>query len=325
MNGMMVEATAAVMPWPGVTAPYPGLEDGVPEMEPQNASAPELPSFRMERSAILDLDSALREEWLVTNGLGDYAAGTALGVETRCYQGLLVSGAGSPSAPMLLLARVHETIETGEDSYELHTCEYHDGTIHPPGYIFLQEFRLEKGLPVWRYRCRDVEIEKTLWMEHGMSAVFIRYRLLAADNPVWLRLEPFAAHREPLGHTRGHHGWRFDVEIDADVCRVEAFPGAVPLWLRLAGGRFTETGLWYWRFLHRHEAGYDRLEDLYTPVVGGIALAEGQSVTLVASARREEVEMDATASYAREVVRRAGSGDTGRLRWPPAIDGDRRV
>ncbi len=294
-------------------------------MEPQNASAPEPPAFRLERSAILDLDSALKEEWLVTNGLGDYAAGTALGVETRCYQGLLVSEAGSPSAPMLLLARLHETVETGGDSYELHTCEYHDGTIHPPGYIFLQEFRLERGLPVWRYQCRDVEIEKTLWMEHGRSAVFVRYRLLAADNPVWLRLEPFAAHRDPLGHTRGHHGWRFGVEITADVCRVEAFAGATPLWLRLAGGHFTETGLWYWRFLHRHEAGYDRLEDLYTPVVGGISLAEGQSATLVASARREDLEIDPRVSYEHEAARRARSGDTGRLRWPPAIDGNRRT
>ena len=319
MRGMTLEATAAAMPWPGATEPYPGLEDGVPEMESQNASAPEPSAFRLERSAILDLDSALQEEWLVTNGLGDYAAGTALGVETRCYHGLLVSSAGSAPTPLLLLARVHETVETGADSYELHTCEYHDGTIHPPGYLFLQEFRLERGLPVWVYQCRDVEIEKTLWMEHGRSAVFIRYRLLATDNPVWLRLEPFAAHREPLGHTRGRHGWRFGAEIDADVCRVESFPGAVPLWLRLAGGRFTETGLWYWRFLRRHEAGYDRLEDLYTPVVGGIALAEGESATLVASARQEELELDPRVSYERELARREQSGDIHRLRWPPIV------
>jgi len=302
-----------------VPEPAPAEESG---SQAPRGSRPEPPVFRLERPALLDLESALQQEWLVTNGLGGYAAGTALGVDTRCCHGLLIAADGPPLAHKLLLARVHETVEAGEDSYALHTCEYHDGTIHPSGYIFLQEFSLEGGLPVWRYRCRDVEIEKRLWMERGRGALFISYRLLHAEENVWLRLEPFAAHRDPLGHTRGDHSWRFGVEVDSDVCRVEAFPGATPLWLRLTGGRFIETGLWYWRFLRRHESGPGRLEDLYTPVAGGVALAEGQSATLVASTHREELEIDPAASYERERARRASSGDTGRFRWPLALDGE---
>lgn len=297
-------------------------ERGVSGMESPSASAPEPPAFRLERPAILDLELALQQEWLVTNGLGEYAAGTALGVDTRCCHGLLISRTGSPPTRRLLLARLHETIEAGEESYALHTCEYHDGTLHPSGYVFLQEFRLEAGLPVWCYRCRDIEIEKRLWMEHGRSAVFVNYRLLQAEGSVRMRLEPFTAHRDPQGHTRGHHDWRFRVDVASDVCRVEAFPGAAPLWLRLAGGHFIETGLWYWHFLHRHEEGHDRLEDLYTPVVGGIGLEEGQSATLVASARREDLETDPGASYERERARRGGAHSSGRLRWPLILGGD---
>ena len=261
-------------------------------------------SFRLDRSALLELEPTLRREWLLVNGGGVYAAGTPLGIDTRAHHGLLVAPVGSPPVPRLLLARIHETVEAGGDSYSLHTAEYHDGTIHPAGYIFLQEFRLEAGLPVWRYRCREVEIEKRLWMEPGRSTLFVDYRLLHAEGTVRMRLEPFTAYRDPQGHTQGHHDWRFGVEIDSDVCRVEAYPGATALWLRLVGGHFAETGLWYWGFLRRHEDGPDRLEDLYTPVVGGIALETGQSATLVASTRREDLETDPTASHEREVARR---------------------
>jgi predicted glycogen debranching enzyme len=281
-------------------------------------------ALRLDRSALLDLEATLRREWLLVNDAGACAAGTPLGVGTRCYHGLLTAPVGSPPTYTLLLARLHETVLAGEDSYALHTCEYHDGTIHPAGYIFLQEFSLEAGSPVWRYRCRDIEIEKRLWMDQGASVVFVSYRLLHAEKGVQMRLEPFAVHRDPQGHTRGYHDWRFGVEIASDTCRVEAFPGATPLWLRLAGGHFVETGMWYWHFLRRHETGHRRLEDLYTPVAGGIDLQEGQSATLVASARREDLEIDPAVSYQRERTRRRGADSPGRPRWPLFLAGDWR-
>ena len=36
-----------------------------------------------------DLEQSLRREWLVTNGLGAYGAGTLAGCQTRRYHGLL--------------------------------------------------------------------------------------------------------------------------------------------------------------------------------------------------------------------------------------------
>ena len=40
---------------------------------------------------IAPLEPMPRREWLVTNGLGGYAAGTVAGVVTRRYHGLLVA------------------------------------------------------------------------------------------------------------------------------------------------------------------------------------------------------------------------------------------
>ena len=54
------------------------------------------------------IDRALRTEWLLTNGLGGYAMGTALGVNTRRYHGLLVAATKPPVGRVVAL---HSMIE----------------------------------------------------------------------------------------------------------------------------------------------------------------------------------------------------------------------
>jgi len=253
---------------------------------------PDLPTLTLPAPDVLP--SSLSFEWLVTNGLGGYASGTVPGIDTRRYHGLLMAALCPPVARTLLLARVHEELAVGDERYALHAAEYHDGTIHPTGHRYLTGFHLDGTLPVWRYRCGDCEIEKTLWMAHGHNTTLLRYTLLSAPAPIRLRLEPFTTHRDYHAQTHGSSDWRFAVEALPDGCRVQAFPGATPLWLRLPGARFFETGLWYWRFLHRkeRERGLDDLEDLYTPGTFAAELARGQAVTLVATTHRDDLQLD---------------------------------
>src|SRR5262249_640743 len=50
-----------------------------------------------------DSDPHLRQEWLVTNGLGGYASGTVTGSITRRYHGLLISALPNPLGRMMML------------------------------------------------------------------------------------------------------------------------------------------------------------------------------------------------------------------------------
>jgi glycogen debranching enzyme len=50
-------------------------------------------------------------EWLVTNGLGGYAAGSVEGPPTRRFHGLLIAAHPAPVGRVLLLHAVHETLE----------------------------------------------------------------------------------------------------------------------------------------------------------------------------------------------------------------------
>src|SRR5687768_2633370 len=55
-------------------------------------------------------------EWLVTNGLGGYAAGTVGGLPSRRYHGLLVAALPAPLGRTLLLAQLSERLRLPDGS-----------------------------------------------------------------------------------------------------------------------------------------------------------------------------------------------------------------
>src|SRR5256885_16681295 len=90
-----------------------------------------LVSFGPEIGA--DLPSALRREWLITNGLGGYASGTVGGVNTRRYHGLLVAAFAPPVERTVLVRGSIDWATYAGDRYPLSTHQYGHDTIHTPG------------------------------------------------------------------------------------------------------------------------------------------------------------------------------------------------
>lgn len=192
------------------------------------------PSFHLDRSAPVDFQSALQDEWLVTNGLGGYASGTVLGVDPRRDHGLLMAALRLPGDRPLRFARRHATIEEGDDQDPLHTAENHDGTIHPVGHLDLDGFHLAGQRPVWRFGCRDVILEKTVWLAPGRNTTFVRDPVQGATGR--MRPDPFVAHRDDHAHTHGAPPWRPTVQSQPKRGGAEAYPGATVPWLGLESG-----------------------------------------------------------------------------------------
>ena len=69
----------------------------------------------------LELQEGLKREWLITNGIGGYASSTVLGINTRKYHGLLVAPLTPPARRYLILSKVDESIQIGENKYDLYT------------------------------------------------------------------------------------------------------------------------------------------------------------------------------------------------------------
>src|SRR5438132_419668 len=144
----------------------------------------------------------LTREWLVTNGLGGYASASVSGACTRRYHGLLVAALPARLGRMVMLSHFGEEIALPDESViDFSGEELNEEHLDLRSAEFLTEFRLEAGLPVWRYDIRGCTIEKRLWMPHLQNTVHISYKYLCDNGLIRLRLRPsmhFREHEAPV-------------------------------------------------------------------------------------------------------------------------------
>ena len=133
----------------------------------------------------------LRREWLATNGLGGYASGTISGSVTWRYHGLLIAALPTPSGRMAMLNHLAEFIRFDDKRRLQIGGEEPSGpeeAAHVPH--FITEFRLENGVPIWRYEAEGIVLEKHVLFLQGQNTVHINYRLLSDHETVLLELSP---------------------------------------------------------------------------------------------------------------------------------------
>lgn len=235
-----------------------------------------------------EVDEFLTQEWLVTNGLGGYASGTVAGVATRRFHGLLIAALPAPLGRTMMLNEVQDMLQLA-DGTSITLCgeERRSGHAEVPLGQCLAEFRLEAGLPVWRYEIGQVVLEKQLLLLHRQNTVHLTYRLVAGDAPVRLQLRPALNFRPHEGRVSEPFTKPYQLTIVEDRYEISGKDGYPPLRLQLLGDNAALTldrGLVKDQFL-RLEAwrGYDAEGTLWSPGYFSTGLQTGQSITLVAS------------------------------------------
>src|SRR5437899_8928508 len=118
------------------------------------------------RDICADVQAGLNHEWLVTNGLGGYAAGSIEGATTRSYHGLLVAALRPPVERTVLVTKIDETVTFPDGlMLKLGVNEYQDGTIDPQGYKYLAKVALEGDIACFTYELEGMlTLEKRIWM-----------------------------------------------------------------------------------------------------------------------------------------------------------------
>ncbi len=211
-----------------------------------------------------DVERASRLEWLETNGIGGFACGTVAGMNTRRYHGLLTAAARPPVGRVLLLAKLEETLVVDGARYELGVNRY-PGAVHPEGYRYLREFRLE-ACPVFVFEAGGVRVEKRLYMAQGENTTVVEYEL-----PVGAALEvrPLVAFRDFHATTHENGAYNAALEHRGDTVRLAPYPGVPALYLVHGGARVGPGDGWYrnFEFDRERERGLDFREDLYNPLV----------------------------------------------------------
>jgi predicted glycogen debranching enzyme len=189
--------------------------------------------------------SGRESEWLVTNGIGGYASGTVSGIVTRGYHGILVASLAPPVDRRVVVPALIETVTSNGRVLPLSSARWSSGTVAPDSIESLLSFRLDGTVPVWRFDCAGVVLEKRVFMDHGANVTRVDYLLLSAPGDVSLKVEVITDSRDY--HSRSFASdWRPDVRSVNGALHVKS--GDVDLFARLDGADIETDGNWWRNF-----------------------------------------------------------------------------
>jgi predicted glycogen debranching enzyme len=228
-------------------------------------------------------EQAIAREWLVTNGIGGFACGSVGEVNTRRYHGLLMAALTPPVERTLLVAALDVVVHYSTEQHCLYAHEYTDGTVDAHGYLQLESFHLDRGVPVWRFTIADALLEKRVSMVPGENTTCVTYSVLRANATLDIGITPLCTWR--AYHSHSHGGWDMSVREIEDGFEIEAFAGARSYRIICASADFVRDEAWHWNYRHRAESarGLDDSEDLYRPGRFTLRLAQGEQATVVLS------------------------------------------
>jgi predicted glycogen debranching enzyme len=236
-----------------------------------------------------DPEALVTREWLVTNGLGGYASGTVPGVITRRYHGLLIAALQAPLGRIVMLSHVAEQLRFGDGHcVEIGGRERSGDAPDAHGTGYLTEFRLEAGLPVWRYEVEGLVIEKRLFLPHMQNTVLLSYQLLSGADRVELSLRPSVNFRPQEAPVSEPLGWPYEFRAVAghfEVCLTGSPLPPLRIKLSAKDTAFVLKSTRIDNVLYPVEEsrGYQARGDLWSPGFFSFTLRTGQPATLVAS------------------------------------------
>ena len=229
-------------------------------------------------------------EWLVANGLGGYASGTVSGAATRRYHGLLIAALAAPFGRVLMLNGLAEEFHLPDGrvvEISAGQSQERNASYAAP----LSEFRLDMGLPIWRYEIDDFVLEKRLYLPYRQNTVHITYRLLSHAGKLEIRLRPLIQFREHEAPVDRQPQAPYVLTVVEDQYEISS--GIFPT-LRLllySKGEFIieRKKIERLSYILEQTRGYTAVGDLWTPGSFAVDCSPGQEITLAVSTESWEV------------------------------------
>ncbi|HKP13762.1 MAG TPA: amylo-alpha-1,6-glucosidase, partial [Blastocatellia bacterium] len=232
------------------------------------------------------------------NGLGGYASGTVSGALTRRFHGILIAALPSPHGRTMMLNDLIECVvlldHPDQSQVTLGAQERADTGMRMNGALHLSEFRMEWGLPVWRYEIGGTVIEKRVMLPNGQNTSLVTYKMIAGDGRVCLELRPAVQMRPHEGKLGEPWHYPYELSVTEDRYELSSSHAHLPplrLTMHHTHPAFTFDREWVRGLTYDIERarGYDYKGDLWSPGYFRVELVSGQSATLIASTESWEI------------------------------------
>ena len=233
-----------------------------------------------------NIASSIQDEWLETNGLGDYASSTIPCCNTRKYHGLLVANLQQPEGRHVLLSTLEESL-VGKTRELYISCRRHPNVYHPTGWEYLEQMQATPW-PAFHFRFGDYQLIREVLMPYKQRVTLFRYTLHgpARDEPLKLLIKPLLAFRHFHALTRANLALNtktFPVQNGFVVQPYDALP---PLYMQVSSQHvYYPSPDWCYNVRYQVEAerGFDHEEDLFLPACIEAEMLPNKSIIVSAS------------------------------------------
>lgn len=181
--------------------------------------------MRRGQDVLPDSRAAYSREWLLANGIGGSAFGTAAALPLRADHAHLIVSTPHGRLTSLLLG-MEERLLDAEGASEPGSGV---APMPRPGAPVLEDFRLDPW-PTWRYRAGETVLDKTLFLVHDHHAVAIVYRHREGSE-MDLVASPLLTARDPDAPSSANEIWA-TLQAAPGRVRIEIEPGgpSLSLW-----------------------------------------------------------------------------------------------
>lgn len=250
-----------------------------------------------------EFEKALKQDWIVTNGLGGYSSSTILGINTRKYHGLLVAPLNPPENRHLILSKVDESFESGGKEYPIYSNIGKD--YISKGYQYLKSFEKEY-IPIFTYEVDGAIIKKYICMEYGKNTVCVLYNIKNNEKRTKFKIAPIVNFRD--FHTTTPNA-EFELKQEIKDTKVKLIiNNQMPVYMKLSEGKYVEhindtfRNMYY---LEEEKRGQAAEENLAVPGVFEVKLRanEEKFVTFICSLEENIDELDGKELINKEIIR----------------------
>lgn len=235
-------------------------------------------------------------EWLLTDGAGGYAMGSASGTPARRYHGLLCAALSPPVSRAMLLSSMAEIAWLHPDtdrcrSVDLTDARFADGTLLSGGRDRLTQFEIGDDA-IWTYDLGEgATLTRRLHLHERRSAATIRYELSGSTG--WVQCRPLMPLRD---HHHLNHAPDASVRVAGTACgkSVTVERGALVVTLEADASFKPASGWWHdLRYTTESERGYDDTEHVFCPGEWHLGLNQPAQVLVRLGGHAEDANLRA--------------------------------